>query len=97
VQLVASGGHCVEFDGLRRYPDSFPMRHYLYLSREHAAEKYIERRYDPEELARGWHRARAALQPEDIRLVSEKRLRRYTSDVALDPTDPLTQHPLFAP
>jgi len=96
VDLVSSGGHCVQFPGLRLYPRSFPMRHYIYLSREHAIEKYIERRYDPQELARGWHRARAALRREDIGLLSEKALRRYTSDTALDPSDPLTQHPLFA-
>ena len=39
VQLVPAGGHRVAFTGLRRFPTSFPMRHYLYLSREHAIEK----------------------------------------------------------
>jgi len=95
VQLAPSGGHRVAFSGLRRFRVSFPMRHYLYLSREHAIEKYIERRYDPEELKRGWHRARAALRREDVGLISEARLRRYSADAALDATDPLTRHPLF--
>jgi hypothetical protein len=96
VDLRTSGGHRVEFPGLRMYPQSFPMRHYLFLSVEHAVRKYVERVYDPAEIEEGWHRRRAALRAEDITLPSEDELRPYVSDDLLDPTDPWTQHPLFA-
>ena len=72
------------------------MRHYLFLSREHALRKYVERVYDPDEVERGWHRRRAALRAEDIELVSESELRLYVSDADLDPSDPWSEHPLFA-
>ena len=54
VELAWSGGHQVRFPRLRMYPKSFPMRHYLFLSLAHAAEKYIGRSYDPGEVATGW-------------------------------------------
>jgi glycosyltransferase involved in cell wall biosynthesis len=96
VKLAWSGGHQVRFPGLRMYPKSFPMRHYLFLSIAHAAEKYIGRSYDPGEVATGWHRARAALRAENITLQSESELRRYCGDDALDASNPLLKHPLFS-
>jgi glycosyltransferase involved in cell wall biosynthesis len=95
VDLVATGGHRAEFAGLRLYPESFPMRHYLFLSRQHAIRKYCSRRYDPAEVAAGWHRARAELRPEDVTLLSQSELRLYTSDTELDASNPWTRHPLF--
>jgi glycosyltransferase involved in cell wall biosynthesis len=96
VDLVTGSGHVVDFPGLRRYPESFPMRHYLFLSVEHAVRKYVERVYDSTEIEAGWHLRRAALRAEDITLLSESELRPYVSDDLLDPSDPWTQHPLFA-
>ncbi|MCF7982822.1 MAG: glycosyltransferase family 2 protein [Thiohalocapsa sp.] len=97
VDLLNEGGHQVLFPGLRALPESFPMRHYLFLSVEHAKEKWVERPYAPDELERGWHKMRAALRASDIRLHSRRTLRTYTTDAALDDTEPLTAHPLFAP
>jgi hypothetical protein len=96
VDLVGSGGHQVRFPGIRPWPVAFPMRHYLFLSPDHAKEKWIDRRYAAEELDRGWHRARARLREPDIRLQSEAELRCYSSDAELDARDPLIAHPLFA-
>ena len=95
VELAWSGGHQVRFPGLRMYPESFPMRHYLFLSVPHAIDKYIGRRYDPHEVAAGWHRARVRLRPELIRLPSQRELRPYRGDDLLDPTSPRTRHYLF--
>ncbi len=95
VELVRSGGHEAEFDGRRVHPVAFGMRHYLYLSPEHAIRKYVHRAYDPDELAAGWHRARAALRAERIRLLPEVALRRYDGDETLDASDPWSRHPLF--
>jgi len=97
VDLVTSGGHAVSFEGLAMAPWSFPMRHYLFLSREHAIEKYIGRGYAADELRRGWHQARDELTPEDVVLPSQADLREYTGDDQLDPADPRRSHPLFDP
>jgi hypothetical protein len=96
VDLVTEGGHVVSFPGLRRYPESFPMRHYLFLSVEQAIRKFVERVYDPEELEAGLHRQRAALRAEDVVLQPESELRAYVSDDLLDTSEPWTRHPLFA-
>lgn len=96
VDLVSSGGHKVSFPGLKMSPTNFRMRHYLFLSVAHAIRKYVERPYDPEEVARGWHRARARLRADDILLQDEGSLRTYESDDRLDDTNPLTAHPLFS-
>jgi glycosyltransferase involved in cell wall biosynthesis len=95
VDLAGEGGHRVSFPGLRMWPASFPMRHYLFLSVPHAIEKYVDRRYDPREVERGWHRARANLDPARIRLPSRETMRRYQSDDALDASNPRTRHTLF--
>jgi len=71
------------------------MRHYLYLSAEHAVSKYVERAYDPGEVQSGWHRRRAALRAEDITLLSQTELRETHSDDDLDASDPRSAHPLF--
>jgi glycosyltransferase involved in cell wall biosynthesis len=97
IELAWSGGHQVRFSGLRMFPEFFPMRHYLCLSVDHAVRKYVERRYDPAEVEAGWHRARAALRADSIRLPGEAELRRYTCDDQLDGSNPRTRHYLFAP
>ena len=96
VDLATSGGHRVDFEGLRMHPQPFLMRHYLYLSVEHAIRKYVQRTYDPQELEAGWHRLRAALREEDVQLLPQADLRTYVSDAILDVSAPWTQHPLFA-
>lgn len=95
VEFAWSAGHQVGFPGLRVSPHWFRMRHYLFLSVPHAVRKYVEKRYDPTELEAGWHRARARLRPETIRLPAEAELRPYRSDDELDPSNPRVQHYLF--
>ena len=92
VELAWSGGHEVRFPGLRMYPESFKMRHYIFLSMPYALRKYIGTRYDSAEVRQGWHRQRALLTPEKIRLPSQKELRHYASDSELDPSNPWTRH-----
>jgi hypothetical protein len=96
VDLSGMGGHRVRFEGIRPYPISFPMRHYLFLSVAHAIEKFT-RRYAPEELEKGWWLERNELLSEDIVLTPERRLRQYISDAELDPHGWLSRHPLFEP
>ncbi len=96
VDLAGSAGHHVSFPGARVYPEPFPMRHYMFLSVSHAVRKYVERRYDPAEVAAGWHRARAALRAEHITLPAQSELRYFVSDDQLDASNPRTRHYLFA-
>ena len=96
VDLAGSGGHQVCFPGLKMHPISFLMKHYLFLSHDHARRKYTNRTYDTKEVAIGWHGARASLQPEAIILQSEQELRYCDIDNRLDPSDPLRGHPIFS-
>lgn len=96
VDLASSGGHAVAFPALRMRPEPFPMRHYLFLSVEHAIEKYVRRSYDPAEVCDGWHVSRSRLTPEHVTLLPERELRRYFGDDALDASAPRSVHPLFA-
>ena len=92
VELAASGGHLVSFPGLAMSPTVFPMRHYLFLSRAHAIEKYVQRRYLAAEVERGWHGWRARLVAEAIELPSQRELSHYTGDDTLDASRPRRRH-----
>jgi glycosyltransferase involved in cell wall biosynthesis len=83
--------HRVRFEGERLAPESLYFRHYMYLSVDHAIEKY-SRRYSSEEVAAGMHKWQSRLRAEDFQLPSESELRRFTADYELDPSDPLTTH-----
>lgn len=92
VDLAGSGGHEVRFPGLRRYPVSFPMRHYLFLSPAHALEKYMTRTYDPSEVNQGWHGWRAQVSPALVTLPGQNDLRPYRSDDTFDASHPWKEH-----
>jgi hypothetical protein len=94
VDLASTGGHEARFPGLRMYPESLPMKHYLFLSVPHAIEKFVERRYHQKEVEVGWHRWRATLTASDIRLPSRSELRVAGPDGRLDPSEPRTRHHL---
>ena len=94
VDLASSGGHVVRFDRLRASPEMYKMKHYLYLSVPHAIEKYIERTFALHEIERGWHGWRTKIAAQAIDLPSQREMRQYTSDAALDPTDPRIRHHL---
>jgi len=95
VDLAGSGGHVVSFAGRRISPRRSRLRHYLFLSREHAIRKYVGKTYDPEELRDGWHGWRAALAADAVRLPSQAELRTAGDDGDLDPSAPRTTHCLL--
>lgn len=92
VDLVSSAGHFVQFAGIRLCPEGFRMRHYQFLSIEHAIRKYTYRRFDANAVATGWHGWRATLTPSAIRLPSQTLLRYYSSDADLDSSEPWICH-----
>jgi len=92
VDLAWSGGHRVRFNGVKVYPLTFPMRHYLFLSVSHLIEKYVEKIYDPTEVRRGWHGWRNRINLERVTLPSQAELRVYTADDELDPSSPRRKH-----
>lgn len=93
VELAWSAGHKARFPGLKMDPRPFPMKHYLLLSVPHAIEKYAERRYDPEEVASGWHARRARVTEEALRrLPAAAEMRRAEPGADLDPGKPRRRH-----
>ena len=58
VDLLTTGGHEARFPGRRVFPIRFPMRHCPIRSAEQGERKVFrdrKPRFDPDELARGWH------------------------------------------
>ncbi len=96
VELGWSGGHVVRFPGLKMYPASFVMRHYLFLGPAHAREKYEGKRYAPDEIADGWFGGREGWRYRfaagAMRLPSKSELREYAGDDLLDAAGPRTTH-----
>jgi amino acid adenylation domain-containing protein len=92
VDLQSTAGHIVRFPGQRLAPESLFMRHYLYISLEHALEKFVRRRFAADELADGWFGWRDNVTEETITLPSLAELRSYVGDHLLDPSEPLTRH-----
>jgi glycosyltransferase involved in cell wall biosynthesis len=92
VDLATDAGHRVIFPGRRMYPKSLVLRHYLFLSVEHAIRKYGQRRHDPVAVANGWHGWRERFTPEMIELPSQTELRTYVSDDLLDASEPRKRH-----
>ena len=95
VNLVDCAGHEVSFSGLHMHPESLPLEHYMFLSAAHAVEKFIETRtYDPAMIAKGWHRWRSRLTPEDICLPAATQLKERRPGEPLCPRHPRTKHVL---
>ncbi len=93
VELL-SGGHRVSFPGVKVHPEQFRMKHYLFLSAPHAIEKYVQRKYNPDEVAAGWHgwRAKMTHADTDLPLPPQAELRFAASDAELDSTAPRETH-----
>jgi hypothetical protein len=87
---LGGAGHRIKFPGLKMAPESLYMRHYMYLSPEHIAEKYVGMpRREPPGVPQHW---RGQMKEEHIELASESEMRRYEADHLLDPSNPLTKH-----
>jgi glycosyltransferase involved in cell wall biosynthesis len=97
VDLQTWAGHQVLFEGRKMSPRSLNMRHYMCLSAEHAAQKYVERTFPPEEVATGRHGWRARIRREQIVFPPAAEMREYHGDIWLDPANPYRGHPQVWP
>jgi len=91
---IATGGHRLTGEGLRLCDQDMVLRHYLFLSQQHAVEKYAQRRFCDAELARGWHHNRIGLTPARMRFPPAARLHRLErlDQHALDDARPERLH-----
>jgi hypothetical protein len=95
VELAWSAGHRLRFPGLLMSPRHLIMRHHLFLSVEHAIEKYIlSGGFADAGIDRGWHAWRPRIDADLITLPSQKELRHYVSDELLDRSEPWRRHVL---
>lgn len=88
-----NAGHLLSAD-TRWYPRDFPMRHYIFLSEAQARRKYLERRFDEDEIARGWHRDKVRATSEYLEFPDDERMRvlpTWASKV-FDASEPLKEH-----
>jgi len=93
VNLDEMGGHQVMFSGRNIPPETGIMRHYLFLSPDHAREKYGLRGYDPAETAKGWHGWRGDIQLETrISLPSREEMNHWQPGQTLTLDNPRTEH-----
>jgi glycosyltransferase involved in cell wall biosynthesis len=93
VELTMSGGHMVQFEGRRIFPDNFVLRHYIVLSRRHAIAKYgSDRVYSIAEIEeRQWHGSRARFDPGKLKLPDRHSLKNIESG-RWDRSDPWRRH-----
>ena len=90
----ASGGHLLAGDGMRVWDEDLVLRHYVFLSQQHAYEKYAGRRFSPTELTQGWHHNRIGLAPARMHFPPAARLHRLAriDQPALDVSRPERLH-----
>ncbi|WP_166209903.1 glycosyltransferase family 2 protein [Cognatiluteimonas telluris] len=91
---VDSGGHLLAGPGLQVWEHDMVLRHYVFLSQQHAFEKYARRRFAQAELAIGWHHNRINLAPRRMRFPPPARLHRLLrlDQRALDTSRPDKLH-----
>ncbi|MDH3693603.1 MAG: hypothetical protein OER96_03400, partial [Gammaproteobacteria bacterium] len=95
VDLKASGGHSVSFDGRSVAPVNFVLRHYVLLSREHAIRKYGKRKYSKAEIDLGLHQRRAAFDSANFCLPNRTELKCIDFDGEWDCSEPWVSHPFL--
>jgi glycosyltransferase involved in cell wall biosynthesis len=95
IDLISSGGHHVNFKGIKIYEKNFIMRHYIFLSYAHACNKYGLRTHEKSELKRGWHIERDGFSPDKVLLPDKNQLKKALKNCELDTSDPWTHHRFF--
>lgn len=95
IDLCSSGGHQVKFENIRIFERNFILRHYIFLSYNHACMKYGSRTHNKSELKRGWHIERHGFDPEKLQLPHKNQLKKIAPNREMDTSDPWTHHRFF--
>ncbi len=90
--VQADGGHHVVGEGLRVHSRNLVLRHYPFLSLEHARTKYVRRNFARRDIAKGWHARRMDLLPEDMEFPPVERLLTWSPGAPLDTSRPWSRH-----
>ena len=94
VDNIAAGGHVLSGAGLNICPHDFFLCHYIALSLEHACRKYVNRKFELGEIAKGWHENRLDIRTDQLVLKPSPFLKRLgrRHAVNFDCTMPSTKH-----
>lgn len=65
ISNVETGGHVLSGD-VKLFPCPGYLRHYLFVDQEHAYQKYANRQFSDDELAKGWHQRRINITPSTL-------------------------------
>lgn len=91
---LGTGGHTAVGEGLHVAPESLVLRHYPFISQQHALEKYAQRSFDQGEIARGWHSNRIEIELRNLKFPPRTHLDRLSRPRrrALARANPRTTH-----
>jgi len=94
IDLINSGGHQVNFEGIKIYPENFILRHYIILSKDHAIRKYYSEKVfsKKEHEERGWHGARMTFTPEKLHFPKRELLKRIDKNKVWDKSEIWKKH-----
>ena len=90
VDLRSSAGHYAAFPAMRVAPRRLSIRHYQWLSVDHAVRKYAKHVADPERPP--WRNWRNHFRPEHVVLPPRDQLLTYVADYFLDASHPRVTH-----
>lgn len=90
--VQTDAGHRLSESGRVLHIESLDLRHYPFLSLEHARMKYSRRQFAAGDVERGWHLHRRDVAPEDMDFPAAERLKLWQPGSALDRSQPWTRH-----
>lgn len=93
ISFGTSGGHRVFFENMKIYPNPFILKHYIFLSKQHAIDKYTKKsEYSQKEVQEyGWHGFRANFDEKRFHLPRKSQLKKLTNNI-FDISDPTPEH-----
>lgn len=80
--------------GARWFPQDFPLRHYIFLSEAQAQSKYLTRKFEEGEVARGWHFDRLRATKQNLRFPDDHRMATLSAwdSKEFDTSKPVKEH-----
>lgn len=66
IDNLRSGGHILQGEELKVWPQRMLLKHFIVRTQQHAFEKYLNRSFSPDDLAKGWHGNRQSFTEENL-------------------------------